>query len=103
MMALRRLLALAAAATVVADVVQVAILCDYLEARTAGRQDCDTAIAAVDAINNKTDGIFDELIPMRDGDVKISERIFGASHPTSKSIKDTLEMVRAAQLASSPA
>ena len=52
-MALRRLLALAAAATVAADVVQVAILCDYLEARTAGRQDCDTAIAAVDAINNK--------------------------------------------------
>ena len=51
-MALRRLLALAAAATVAADVVQVAILCDYLEARTAGRQDCDTAIAAVDAINN---------------------------------------------------
>ena len=41
MMALRRLLALAAAATVVADVVQVAILCDYLEARTAGRQDCE--------------------------------------------------------------
>ena len=55
-MALRRLLALAAAATVAADVVQVAILCDYLEARTAGRQDCDTAIAAVDAINNKTEG-----------------------------------------------
>ena len=52
-MALRRLLALAAAATVAADVVQVAILCDYLEARTAGRQDCDTAIAAVDAINNR--------------------------------------------------
>ena len=49
-MALRRLLALAAAATVAADVVQVVLLCDYLEARTAGRQDCDTAIAAVDAI-----------------------------------------------------
>jgi len=43
---MRRLLALAAAATVVADVVQVALFCPYLEARTANREDCDTAIAA---------------------------------------------------------
>ena len=49
-MALRRLLALAAAATVAADVVQVAVLCNYIEARIADRQDCDAIIAAVDAI-----------------------------------------------------
>ena len=52
-MALRRLLALAAAATVAADVVQVAVLCNYIEARIADRQDCDAIIAAVDAINDK--------------------------------------------------
>ena len=43
-MALRWLLALAAAAAVVADVVQVAVLCNYIEARTADRQDCDAII-----------------------------------------------------------
>ena len=70
-MALRRLLALAVAATVAADVlqaaaatvdvVQVAVLCDSRTA--AGRAECDMSIAAVDAINNKTDGVFDDLLP----------------------------------------
>ena len=46
-----RLLALAAAATVAADVVQVAVLCDSRTA--AGRAEGDMSIAAVDAINNK--------------------------------------------------
>ena len=80
-MAMRRLLALAAAATVAADVVQVAILGDYLEARTAGRQDCDTAIAAVDAINNKTDGIFDELIPGTFLNLTVAFEGCGDNHP----------------------
>ena len=62
-MAMRRLLALAAAATVAADVVQVAVLCNYIEARIADRQDCDAIIAAVDAINDKTDGVLDGLLP----------------------------------------
>ena len=62
-MALRRLLALAAAATVVADVVQVAVLCNYIEARIADRQDCDAIIAAVDAINDKKDGVLDDVLP----------------------------------------
>ena len=61
-MALRRLLALAAAATVAADVVQVAVLCNYIEARIADRQDCDAIIAAVDAINDKEDGVLDGLL-----------------------------------------
>ena len=56
-MAMRRLLALAAAATVAADVlqaaaatvdvVQVVVLCDSRTA--AGRAECDMSIAAVDA------------------------------------------------------
>ena len=50
-LALRRLLA--CGATVAADVVQVAVLCNYIEARIADRQDCDAIIAAVDAINDK--------------------------------------------------
>jgi len=67
-MAMRRLLALAAAATVAADVqaaaatadvVQVVVLCDSRTA--AGRAECDVTSAAVDAINNKTDGVFDDL------------------------------------------
>ena len=62
-MALRRLLALAAAATVAADVVQVAVLCNYIEARIADRQDCDAIIAAVDAINDKADGVLDGILP----------------------------------------
>ena len=64
-MALRRLLALAAAATVAADVVQVAVLCNYIEARIADRQDCDAIIAAVDAINDKKDGVLDDVLQSR--------------------------------------
>ena len=91
-MALRRLLALAAAATVAADVVQVAILCDYLEARTAGRQDCDTAIAAVDAINNKTDGIFDELIPKTFLNLTVAFEGCGDNHPDTGLGDDAFEV-----------
>ena len=66
---MRRLLALAVAGTVAADVlqaaaatvdvVQVVVLCDSRTA--AGRAECDVTSAAVDAINNKTDGVFDDL------------------------------------------
>ena len=80
-MALRRLLALAAAATVVADVVQVAVLCNYIEARIADRQDCDAIIAAVDAINDKTDGVLDGLLPATHLNLTVAFEGCGDNHP----------------------
>ena len=78
---MRRLLALAAAATVAADVVQVAVLCNYIEARIADRQDCDAIIAAVDAINDKEDGVLDGLLPDTILNLTLAFEGCGDSHP----------------------
>ena len=51
---------LAASSVTATSVVNVALLCDV---GTANREECDAARAAVDAINNKTDGVFDDLLP----------------------------------------
>ena len=43
------------------DTVQVALLC---EDSIAGREECDAGRAAIDAINDKNDGYFDDLLPL---------------------------------------
>jgi len=43
------------------DTVQVAMLC---EDSVAGREECDAGRAAIDAINDKNDGYFDDLLPL---------------------------------------
>ena len=94
-MALRRLLALAAAATVAADVVQVAVLCNYIEARIADRQDCDAIIAAVDAINDKTDGVLDGLLPGTILNLTLAFEGCGDNHPDTGLGDDAFEVWKA--------
>ena len=43
------------------DFVQIAMLCDT---GVAGREECDAGRAAIDAINDKNDGYFDDLLPL---------------------------------------
>jgi len=94
-MAMRRLLALAAAATVAADVVQVAVLCNYIEARIADRQDCDAIIAAVDAINDKEDGVLDGLLPDTILNLTLAFEGCGDSHPDTGLGDDAFEVWKA--------
>ena len=94
-MAMRRLLALAAAATVAADVVQVAVLCNYIEARIADRQDCDAIIAAVDAINDKEDGVLDDLLPGTILNLTVAFEGCGDNHPDTGVGDDAFEVWKA--------
>ena len=88
-----RLLSLAAAATVAADVVQVVVLCDSRSA--AGRAECDMSIAAVDAINNKTDGVFDDLLPNTVLNLTVAYEGCGEPHPVTGLGDDAFEVWKA--------
>ena len=62
------------------DVVQVVVLCDSRTA--AGRAEYDVTSAAVDAINNKTDGVFDDLLPNTIINLTVAYEGCGEPHPT---------------------
>ena len=51
------------------DYVPIVMLCDT---GTAAREECDAGRAAVDAINNKFDGYFDDLLPLTKLEVKVA-------------------------------
>ena len=56
------------------DTVKIGMLCD---SGTAAREECDAGRAAIDAINNKNDGYFDDLLSFLDNSVStgfLSER-----------------------------
>jgi len=100
---MRRLLALAVAATVAADVlqaaaatvdvVQVVVLCDSRTA--AGRAECDVTSAAVDAINNKTDGVFDDMLPTTLINLTVAYEGCGEKHPVTGLGDDAFEVWKA--------
>ena len=52
------------------DTVRIGMLCD---SGTAAREECDAGRAAVDAINNKFDGYFDDLLPLTKLEVEVEE------------------------------
>ena len=52
------------------DYVPIVMLCDT---GTAAREECDAGRAAVDAINNKFDGYFDDLLPLTKLEVEVKE------------------------------
>ena len=51
------------------DTVRIGMLCD---SGTAAREECDAGRAAIDAINNKNDGYFDDLLPLTKLEVTVA-------------------------------
>jgi hypothetical protein len=65
------------------DTVRIGMLCD---SGTAAREECDAGRAAIDAINNKNDGYFDDLLPLTKLEVTVAffdQGDCGASTPSA--------------------
>ena len=58
-------------------------------------EECDAARAAVDAINNKTDGVFDDLLPTTLINLTVAYEGCGEKHPVTGLGDDAFEVWKA--------